>query len=161
MALGFPPTSCLDSTYYMFEKSATDAFQQFDAIIRKKRIPRDCFKHYLPHPWGRPDKMIKIQDEPTNPNALRRHVKDKAQLLTRHQRQMHRVMSPLLVSCDVLSSNLTLYIAPCSHRVISCYLFSRPVTACHVTTCTLDLLISLISFLLLSLPSSFHPPSMT
>ena len=35
--------------------------------------------------------------EPTNPNALRRHVKDKAQLRTRHQRQMHRVLSPLLV----------------------------------------------------------------
>ena len=37
----------------------------------------------------------------------------------------------------VLSSNLVLYVVPGSHRVMSCYLFSRPVTSYHVTTCVL------------------------
>ena len=53
----------------------------------------------------------------------------------RRQRQMDRVLSPLLVRCYVLSSNLALYIAPCSHRVMSCYLFWSLLAACHGVLC--------------------------
>ena len=48
-------------------------------------------------PRGKKEKKQKHKTEPTDPNALRRHVKDKTQLLTRRRRQMHRVLSPLLV----------------------------------------------------------------
>lgn len=107
--------------------------------------------------------MIPIQNEPTNPNVIRRPVKDKTELLSRRQRQMLRVLSPLLACCDVLSSNLVFYIAHSSHRVMS--LLSL-LAACHAVTCnhlrirssyaignSSCLLSSLFSSLLSSLPS--------
>ena len=56
----------------------------------------------------------------------------------RHLARRRRVATAkCIMFCDVLSANLALYINSCSHRVMSCYLFSRNVTACHVTTCVL------------------------